>query len=713
MRLLNSCSGEMRAFMSYSDVPPYAILSHTWDDDEVSFQDWQTLPWPVLQKKKGFRKIEYCCQQAAQDGLEWVWVDTCCIDQTSSAELTESINSMFRWYKDAAICYAYLADVAKNLRLSTIEKRLRKSRWFTRGWTLQELIAPSEVVFYSMDWHQVGTKSELAACISDITHIDQQYLIGANVQLASIAQRMSWAANRETSRDEDVAYCLLGIFDVNMPLIYGEGTKAFQRLQEEIMKAYPEDHTLFAWGNVMSQFSRYVKSDAHALGHEPIPWKPDEDDSLLGFLAQSPEDFRESGSFVAYKEAKKYFRRWDFLLTAPEQVGRTIRIDLPLIASGLHLAECHSYGLPVARLRRVKTAVLVCGRQDESAFKFVTVPLFICTGGFYGRTREVVVSDLVAQPHVNYELLGRWQSRLLVERQAPYRPRAGDVVLRRFVTLVPCSSSIAADTVDVAIDDGCVRALGPTRGRVACLAFEYSHANGLGLNIARVGDNDDGLGNLHFAFMPVDITPAAYEQYMQSTGAGAGAGEHRGEAEEVVGEEKAEADVVEKVDEEEETNKEEEEEEVNEEPNGRDEKEAEELSNRRVTRSSTRKRKRASEASTTKEADEGKEDKTGEERREGDEKVDEVKKQPWFNDTRSAYYHLWNNWQDAPYSHVMKLPKDTWEVPEDDKKLVSNVVPNVRITAERMYLDDDIDQPVDVVDIIITTKHAQNGILRA
>lgn len=225
----------------------------------------------------------------------------CCIDQTSSAELTESINSMFRWYQDAAICYAYLADVAKNLRLSTIEKRLRKSRWFERGWTLQELIAPSEVVFYSMDWQQVGTKSELAACISDITHIDQLYLNGANVQLASIAQRMSWAANRETSRDEDVAYCLLGIFDVNMPLIYGEGTKAFQRLQEEIMKAYPEDHTLFAWGSVVSQFSRYVESDAHALGHEPIAWKPDEDDSLLGFLARSPEDFRESGSFVSYK----------------------------------------------------------------------------------------------------------------------------------------------------------------------------------------------------------------------------------------------------------------------------------------------------------------------------------------------------------------------------------------------------------------------------
>ncbi|KAI1762379.1 heterokaryon incompatibility protein-domain-containing protein [Hypoxylon sp. FL1150] len=694
MRLLNSCSGEMRTFMSYADVPLYAILSHTWDEDEVSYQDWQMLPWPAIQAKKGFQKIEYCCQQAARDGLEWVWVDTCCIDQTSSAELTESINSMFRWYKDAAICYAYLADVAKNLRLSTIEKKLRKSRWFTRGWTLQELIAPAEVVFYSMDWHQVGTKSELAACISDITQIDQIYLSGADVQQASIAQRMSWAANRETSRDEDVAYCLLGIFDVNMPLIYGEGTKAFQRLQEEIMKTYPEDHTLFAWGEVMSQFSRYVESDAHALGLEPIAWDPDEDDSLLGFLAHSPEDFRDSGKFVAYKEAKKYFRRWDVLLTAPEQVGRTVRIDLPIVSSGLHLAVCHGYRLPVARLRRVKAAVLVCGRQDEDAFKFVTVPLFICTGGFYGRTREIVVNDLVALPRVNYELLGKWQSQLLIERQPRYRPGVGDIILRRFVTVVPCSSSIAAETVDVSIDDGCIRALGPTHGRVACLAFEYSYSAGLGLSIARVGDNEDGTGNLHFAFMPVDIAPATSAQQIP----GPGLVEHRGEAVEM-GEgiiEGSKADMIE----------------VNGEESNRGPSEgksnegthAEEISrgnNRRVTRSSTRKRMRG--GSTYEKGDEK------EDEREEEGQAKEAKKEtPWFTDTRSAYYFLWNNWEHVPHSQVMSTErKHTWDVPEDGP------VPNVRITAERMYLDDDVDQPVDVVDIIITTKHAQNGIIRA
>lgn len=677
--------------MSYSDVPPYAILSHTWDEEEVSYQDWQTLPWPALQEKKGFQKIEYCCQQAARDGLEWVWVDTCCIDQTSSAELTESINSMFRWYQDAAICYAYLADVAKNLRLSTIEKKLRTSRWFTRGWTLQELIAPAEVVFYSMDWHQVGTKSELAACISDITRIDQMYLHGANVRQASIAQRMSWAANRETSRDEDVAYCLLGIFDVNLPLIYGEGAKAFQRLQEEIMKAYPEDHTLFAWGSVVSHFSRYVESEAQALGLEPIPWRPDEDDSLLGFLARGPEDFRDSGKFVAYKEAKKYFRRWDFLLTAPEQVGRTIRIDLPIISSGLHLAVCHGYQLPVARLRRVKAAVLVCGRQDE-VFKFVTIPLFICTGGFYGRTREIVVNDLVALPRVNYELLGKWQSQLLIERQPRYKPNAGDIVLRRFVTVVPCSSSIAAETVDVSIDDGCIRALGPTHGRIACLAFEYSYSAGLGLNIARVGEKEDGTGNLHFAFMPVDIAPATTAQNMQNPEIM----ERRGEAEEL-GEgasEEVKADVIE--DDGRETKKETSEEDTN--------REEEDIENdRRVTRSSSRKRKRGG-STEEEEAGEEKEGKMDDE-----EQAKEAKSEiPLFTDTRSAYYYLWNNWQDAPYSQVMSTEqKHTWEVPEDGP------VPNVRITVERMYLDDDIEQPVDVVDIIITTKHAQNGIIRA
>ncbi|KAI0164368.1 heterokaryon incompatibility protein-domain-containing protein [Hypoxylon sp. FL1284] len=710
MRLLNSCSGEMRVYVSYKDVsykdvPPYAILSHTWNDDEVSYHDWQTLPWSTIRKKKGFQKIEYCCQQAAQDGLEWVWIDTCCIDQTSSAELTESINAMFRWYQGAAICYAYLADVAKNLRLSTIENKLRRSRWFTRGWTLQELIAPSQVVFFSMDWHQLGTKSELAACISDITQIDQTYLNGTSVHHASIAQRMSWAANRETSRDEDVAYCLLGIFDVNMPLIYGEGEKSFQRLQEEIMKMYPEDHTLFAWGTVMPEFSRWVQSEAQILGEEQIPLNPNEDNELLGLLAHSPRDFRDSGKFVTYSKAKHYFRRKNVPFRAPEKVGRTIRIDLPVVPETSPLwkfAVCHGYRLPAVRLRIFKVVVLACGRWKYdgdnggvSSFQFVTVPLLLCMDGSTGRTRELVINERIASPHVNSIHLRNWQAQLLVEQQPQYCPSPGDVIFRRLLGTFTSWSSIAHENVDAAVNEGYIRwcGSGSARDPLVCLTFTWNKTSGFVLGIARVdGDNTTttssgssnpgGTGNLQFILQPIGISPAAYDRYVED----ATAVESRSKAEEVVV-----APVVE-----------------GEEAKGKKNvspanKESSNNSSRRATRWSQRLRtsiyppKEAGKPTMTT-IEEG-ECKTGEEGEEAKAKQRQDKQTLWFRSIYEACWHLSNHWQDALYSQTMPLTPYTWEMPETDN------VPYVRITSERLYLDDDPEQPVDVVDLIVTSKN--------
>ncbi|RYP43033.1 hypothetical protein DL768_010118 [Monosporascus sp. mg162] len=302
MRLLNSCTWEMKEFISDTHIPPYAILSHTWGitEDECSFQEWQHLPASAVKQKEGFQKIEYCCRQAAKDGLEWVWIDTCCIDKASSAELTEAINSMFRWYRNAEICYAYLSDVSS---APTVHQMLERSRWFTRGWTLQELIAPAEVVFYSMDWGYIGTKSELSTSISSITTIDVSFLNSRNLVSASVAQRMSWAAHRETSRTEDIAYCLLGIFDVNMPLIYGEGMKAFQRLQEEIMKSYPYDYSLFAWGTAVSRYSREITTPETLVGDNALELEPSKDnDDYLGLLAESPRDFESSGQYTCFWE---------------------------------------------------------------------------------------------------------------------------------------------------------------------------------------------------------------------------------------------------------------------------------------------------------------------------------------------------------------------------------------------------------------------------
>ncbi|KAI8633845.1 heterokaryon incompatibility protein-domain-containing protein [Xylariaceae sp. FL1651] len=334
MWLLNACSWEMKEFISHKQTPPYAILSHTWGDGEVSFRDWNTERWPVVQGKEGFRKIDYCCQQAASDGLEWVWIDTCCIDKSSSAELSEAINSMFRWYSSATICYAYLYDVPQLSQLAEIESAIRTSYWVTRGWTLQELIAPCNVVFYSNDWHALGTRSELSASLASITRIDEAYLTGRNLEQASIAQRMSWAARRTTSREEDQAYCLLGIFNVHMPLIYGEGPRAFRRLQEILVLEYPEDHTLFAWGKVVPRLSNQVVDSEQIWGSKPIRYDPEQvDRKFFGLFAESPRDFEQSGELVCAPFLTSYFRFGRKVPGPLTLVGKGIRADFSVYYS--------------------------------------------------------------------------------------------------------------------------------------------------------------------------------------------------------------------------------------------------------------------------------------------------------------------------------------------------------------------------------------------
>ncbi|KAI1210057.1 HET-domain-containing protein [Annulohypoxylon truncatum] len=244
MRLLNCRTLKMKEFFD-DNLPSYAILSHTWGDDEVSYQDFQSKF--RRRRKLGFKKIKRFCTKAASTGNEWVWVDTCCIDKASSAELSEAINSMFHWYRRSHQCFVYLSDVDQSVN-KVKGSVLRNSRWFTRGWTLQELLAPSRVSFYDKSWSEIGTKISLSKIISEITNIPEHYLLGhRDLKGAPIAQRISWASNRKTSRREDIAYCLLGLLNVNMPLLYGEGDNAFIRLQEEAMqRSY--DHSILASG---------------------------------------------------------------------------------------------------------------------------------------------------------------------------------------------------------------------------------------------------------------------------------------------------------------------------------------------------------------------------------------------------------------------------------------------------------------------------------
>jgi hypothetical protein len=226
------------------EIPEYAILSHTWgaDTEEVIYRD---LIDGTGKNKVGYEKIRFCGQQARRDRLQYFWIDTCCIDKSNSVELQEAINSMFRWYRNAAKCYVYLPDVSspdidignKSDQLPW-EMAFRTSRWFTRGWTLQELIAPTSVEFFSKNRKLLGDKRSLERYICEITRIPSKALQLGSLDKFSVAERLSWAGTRQTTREEDMAYSLLGIFDIHMPLIYGEGKdSAFKRLREEIDKA--------------------------------------------------------------------------------------------------------------------------------------------------------------------------------------------------------------------------------------------------------------------------------------------------------------------------------------------------------------------------------------------------------------------------------------------------------------------------------------------
>jgi hypothetical protein len=245
MRLLSTNADGSFSLSSFAgnNIPSYAILSHTWgaEDQEVTLHD---LLNNLGSSKTGYGKIQFCGEQAKRDGLQYFWVDTCCIDKSSSAELQAAINSMFRWYHNAAKCYVYLSDVStgKHSRSSELlwEPAFRQSRWFTRGWTLQELLAPRSVEFFSRDGKRLGNKDTLEQQIHEITGIAVEALQGHLSQFSEDERRM-WAGKRETTIEEDQVYCLLGIFDVFLPLIYGEGKKhALRRLQDEIDRRLDE-----------------------------------------------------------------------------------------------------------------------------------------------------------------------------------------------------------------------------------------------------------------------------------------------------------------------------------------------------------------------------------------------------------------------------------------------------------------------------------------
>ena len=300
MRLLHSRDLTFKDFPG-SNIPRYAIVSHRWSETELSYQSFLTDKELYLSghlESYGWTKIIKAAELTHQCNLEWIWIDTICINKESSAELTEAINSMYNWYKYACECFAFLPDVhydeawwmgdadpvrtfnadvdtsrVTGLDYSTktklpdlghctfqpvayapvriSEKEFMQSTWFKRSWTLQELMAPISLVFFNSNFQPIGTRNTLSFLITKATEIPLEFLRGdvtsrSQTTAACVAERMRWASNRDATRIEDKAYSMLGLFQVNLPLLYGEGHRAFRRLQMEIIKE-TNDESILAW----------------------------------------------------------------------------------------------------------------------------------------------------------------------------------------------------------------------------------------------------------------------------------------------------------------------------------------------------------------------------------------------------------------------------------------------------------------------------------
>ena len=344
---------------------------------------------------------------------------------------------MFRWYQQSGVCYAYFADVEYEARLDPTELRTRLAvaRWFIRGWTLQELLAPREMVLYAQDWTRIGTRYDFRYILSDITAIEVKYLCGYEpLEKASVAKRMSWASKRNTSRIEDTAYCLLGIFDVNIPLLYGEGKKAFRRLQEEIMKANPIDHSLLAWGTTVRMPKSQVEDGLQLKGLKPIPWNPDEASSTLhGLFAESPRDFQYSANITPWRATEGFYsssmRGSTSLVSVryPTISGPGVMLELPVLKSTA-LSAHHWLQPQVTQLRPLLFAVLLCGPGNSPTLPII-LPLHPWGYERLGRTSEIM---LMREEDRNLADYIRMRQSLRIEPQVHQAPQQRDFLVRRW-----------------------------------------------------------------------------------------------------------------------------------------------------------------------------------------------------------------------------------------------------------------------------------------
>lgn len=365
MRLLNTRTGRFHWFNNLHEVR-YAILSHVWSQDgEQSFQELLVIQQQDMMARQAdptrpldaillmaSPKIREACTLALAHGFHYIWIDSCCIDKSSSPELSEAIISMYSWYANSTVCFAFLHDVDGNEDPFLDRSTFRESRWFTRGWTLQELIAPSTVTFVSSSWRPLGTKATFSGLIKEITNIDEGILLQSMpLSAVSVARRMSWASGRVTSRKEDEAYCLMGIFDVQIPVLYGEGVRAFIRLQEEILKRI-SDQSIFLWERTLAfrPWERQLGFEDRYFAESGIHFRYD------ALLSPAPALFSHSGDVQSIK-----------LQTLAQRLQLPIFHPIDAVTpSGLHTS------FPVVALGpRLSLAILACEDQSRRLLALV------------------------------------------------------------------------------------------------------------------------------------------------------------------------------------------------------------------------------------------------------------------------------------------------------------------------------------------------------
>ncbi|KAI0665702.1 hypothetical protein C8Q78DRAFT_1063627 [Trametes maxima] len=364
LRLLSAATEyvSFRCFDKPEDVPGgYAVLSHVWRGTEPTYDDMR-----AIERNRGTyddphlcAKVRGCRKLALEHGIPWFWIDAPCIDRRDGAELDEAIRAMYCWYEKAEICFAHLADVKRNEAIEVEGSSFRGSVYFTRGWTLQELIAPRRVVFVASDWNALGEKVTLATILEEITGIDRDILtLRRSPRSVSVARRFSWASRRRTRREEDETYCLMGLFDIHMPVLYGEGrSKAFIRLQEEILRTIC-DHTIFAWGATNDLPDVSEDSVVSGAGISVSPF------------AQSPAAFAHSGrmSSVPMDSFFSTMERWGILPGKGPLHGEILpRFVLDQLGLNIHLPVICYGSTPVA-------AVLAC-RDDTEPQSYVALAL--------------------------------------------------------------------------------------------------------------------------------------------------------------------------------------------------------------------------------------------------------------------------------------------------------------------------------------------------